>query len=59
MHNLFENIRDSLVFNKFMIDELICVEYSCPVDDEHVGIYTQSDYLIHVLSGKKTWKTLA
>ena len=58
MHNLFENIRDSLVFNKFMIDELICVEYSCPVEDEHVGVYTQSDYLIHVLSGKKTWKTI-
>lgn len=58
MHNLFENIRDSLVFNKFFIDDLICVEYSCPVDDEQMGIYTQSDYLIHILSGKKTWKTI-
>ena len=58
MHNLFEDIRDSLVFNKFSINELICVEYTCPVEEEKVGIYTQSDYLIHVLSGKKSWKTI-
>jgi len=58
MHNLFEDIRDSLVFNKFSINDFICVEYTCPVEDEQVGIYTQSDYLIHVLSGKKTWKTI-
>lgn len=58
MHNLFEDIRDSLVFNKFRLNDLICVEYNCPVEEEQVGIYTQSDYLIHVLSGKKSWKTV-
>ncbi len=58
MDNLFENIKDSLVFNKFSLDELVCVEYTCGVVDEEVGIYTQSDYLIYVLSGKKTWRTI-
>lgn len=58
MVNLFESVRDSLEFNKFRLNELVCVEYSCPVDEEQVGIYTQSDYIVHVLSGKKTWKTI-
>jgi AraC-like DNA-binding protein len=58
MDNLFENIKESLVFNKFSLDELVCVEYTCGVVDEEVGIYTQSDYLIHVLSGKKSWRTI-
>jgi len=58
LENLFENIRDSLVFNKFTLNNLICVEYKCEVEDEQSGIYTQSDYLIHVLSGKKSWKTI-
>jgi len=58
MVNLFESVRDSLEFNKFKLNELVCVEYSCPVEEEQVGIYTQSDYIVHVLSGKKTWKTI-
>lgn len=58
MENLYESVRDSLLFNKFMLDDLVCVEYSCPVEEKHVGIYTQTDYIIHVLSGKKTWKTI-
>jgi len=58
MHNLFEDVRDSLVFNKFSLNDLICVEYTCPVEDEQIPIYAQSDYLIHVLSGKKAWKTI-
>ncbi|WP_242202071.1 helix-turn-helix domain-containing protein [Aestuariivivens insulae] len=58
MDNLFESIKESLVFNKFALDELVCVEYTCGVVDEEVGVYTQSDYIIYVLSGKKTWRTI-
>ena len=58
MINLFETVRDSLVFNKFRLNEVVCVEYTCPVEDEEVGIYAQSDYIVHVLSGKKTWRTI-
>ena len=58
MQNYFEFVKENLFFNKFSIDDLICVEYSCPVESEHLGIYSQSDYLVHVLSGKKTWRTI-
>src|SRR5574341_25796 len=57
MENLYERIRSDLYFNKFEVRELLFVEYSCPLEDEAVGIWTQSDYLVHVLSGKKTWRT--
>jgi len=57
MQNLYETLRSSLHFNKFEIRELLFVEYTCPLEDEAFGIWTQSDYLVHVLSGQKTWRT--
>jgi AraC family transcriptional regulator, exoenzyme S synthesis regulatory protein ExsA len=58
MRNLYDVIKGSLHFNKFTINELICVEYTCPLADEELEIFTQYDYIIHVLSGQKTWKTI-
>ena len=58
MDNLFEIIKKGLHYNKFELDDIICVEYNCPLENEKSGICSQSDYIIHVLSGKKTWKTI-
>lgn len=58
MRNFYEIIKDSLFFNKFEINDTICVEYSCPLENERAAICSQSDYIIYVLSGKKTWKTI-
>ena len=57
MQNLYDRIRSDLHFNKFEVGELVFVEYSCPLENKAEGIWTQSDYLIHILSGKKTWRT--
>jgi AraC family transcriptional regulator, exoenzyme S synthesis regulatory protein ExsA len=57
MQNLYERIRSDLHFNKFEVRELLFVEYSCPLENKTEGIWSQSDYLIHILSGKKTWRT--
>lgn len=58
MQNLFENLKSGLQYNKFLLDELMGVEYSCPIPDEELGIWAQTDYILHVLSGKKSWRTL-
>ena len=58
MLNFYENLRDNLQFNKFALNELLCVEYTCPLTDTELGIWAQSDQVIHVLSGKKSWRTL-
>ena len=58
MLNLYELIKDGLYYNKFVVDENIFVEYSCPLEDEQFGIFSQSDFIVHVLSGKKTWESM-
>jgi AraC-like DNA-binding protein len=57
MLNTYDTIRESLHFNKFTVGELLFVEYKCPIDQEVAGVWAPMDYFIHVLSGKKTWRT--
>ena len=57
MLNTYDTIRENLHFNKFVVGELLFVEYKCPIEQEAAGIWTPMDYFIHVLSGRKTWRT--
>jgi len=57
MINMYETIRDDLHFNKFSVGELLFVEYKCPIDQDVAGVWTPMDYFVHVVSGKKTWRT--
>jgi len=36
---------------------LLFVEYTCPIDQKSAGVWTPMDYFVHVLSGRKTWRT--
>lgn len=58
IYNFHEQLRSDLRFNKFEVKNLLFIEYNCPLEDETVKIWSEFDYIIHVLSGKKTWKTL-
>lgn len=58
MENFYELIKNGLHYNKFTLDELLGVEYTCPLPDEESAIWAQTDYIIHVLSGKKSWRTI-
>jgi AraC-like DNA-binding protein len=40
-------------YNKFIVGDLLFVEYTCPITDELWSVWTQTDYIIHVLRGKK------
>lgn len=55
MLNALESIRSDPATRRFAIDEILFAEFSCPA--EQVGIWTETDYLMHVLSGTATWKT--
>ena len=57
MLNMYEDIRSNQHFNKFEIGELLFAEYTCPIEENSVGIWAHTDYLVHVVSGKKTWHT--
>lgn len=56
--NFRQQLRHDLSFNSFEVEGLLLVEYNCPLDAEYVKIWSESDYVIYVLSGKKTWKTI-
>jgi AraC family transcriptional regulator, exoenzyme S synthesis regulatory protein ExsA len=53
--NAIESIRSNPIAKKFEIGEILFAQFSCP--EESVVIWTQTDYLIHVLSGTATWTT--
>lgn len=58
MLNVYETIQSGLHYNKFEVGELLFVEYKCPIEDKEFGIWTPSDYMLHVLTGKKGWRTM-
>jgi hypothetical protein len=58
MLNFYKIVKENLSFNRFEFKETVCLEYTCPIDAEQIGIYSKNDYLVHVLSGKKTYKTV-
>jgi AraC-like DNA-binding protein len=41
----------------FEIGGLLFAQFHCPAQDEAARIWTQTDYLLHVLNAKATWKT--
>lgn len=57
MLNLYEDIRSKKHYNKFEIGGLLFAEYKCPLEEKFVDIWTHTDYLVHVVTGKKTWHT--
>ncbi|MCB0627222.1 MAG: helix-turn-helix transcriptional regulator [Saprospiraceae bacterium] len=58
MLNFYRIVKENLSFNRFEFRETVCLEYTCPIDAEEVGIFSRNDYVVYVLSGKKTYKTV-
>src|SRR4030095_15432347 len=57
MLNALEVIRGDPVAKRFEIGELLFAQFDCPGAEEPVGVWAQTDHLIHVLTSKTTWKT--
>jgi hypothetical protein len=57
MLNAFDVIRGSPTARRFEIGEMLFAQFECPAQEEPVGIWSQTDHLIHVVSARSTWKT--
>jgi AraC family transcriptional regulator, exoenzyme S synthesis regulatory protein ExsA len=57
MLNLIEAVRSNPQINRLEIGEFIFAEFTCGIADERAALWTHQDYLVHVLTGKKTWHT--
>ena len=57
MNNLHDDISGNPAFNRLEVGEFLFAEYTCPLQAKMFEIWTEQDYLVHVISGKKTWHT--
>ena len=57
MNNLYDDISGNPAFNRLEVGEFLFAEYTCPLEANMFEIWTDQDYLVHVISGRKTWHT--
>ena len=57
MLNLFEAVRANPGYSKLEIGDFLFAEYTCGVSAKKLPNWTDTDYLVHVVTGKKTWHT--
>ena len=58
MVNLYSFIKQSNVFRKMEVNELLFVEYTCMREETKFGIWSDSNYFAFITSGKKMWKSI-
>ncbi len=57
MLNLYQAVRDNPSYNKLVIGDFLFAEFTCGADRKMLENWTEADYLVHVVTGKKTWHT--
>ncbi len=57
MLNLVEAVRSNPKINRLEIGDFLFAEFTCGIADEKAALWAHQDYLVHVLTGKKTWHT--
>ena len=58
MVNLFSFIKQSDQFRKLEVSDLLFVEYTCMEEATKFGIWSDSNYLAFIISGKKMWRSM-
>lgn len=57
MLNLVEAVRVNPSMRKLEIGDFLFAEYTCGVGAERLALWSPSDYIVNVVTGKKTWQT--
>lgn len=57
MLNLYQAVRDNPSYSKLVIGDFLFAEFTCGTDQKMLENWTEADYLVHVVTGKKTWYT--
>ncbi len=56
--SLLDFVHNNSLFKQFKVDDLLLVEYKCVVDETKLKIWSEHNYFIYVVSGKKIWHTI-
>lgn len=58
LYNFYESIRDNPVqYRQLVCNELLMTEFVCPLESRKQAIWSQHNYFVYVLEGKKVWHT--
>lgn len=58
MIDLYSFIKDSNLFPKMEVSELLFVEYTCMTEATKLGFWSDRNYFAFIDSGKKAWRTV-
>ena len=58
MINLYSAIKNSDVFRKLEVNELLFAEYTCMREETKLGIWSDNNYFAFISSGKKVWRSI-
>ena len=58
MVNLHSAIKNSNLFSKIQVSELLFVEYTCMREETRLGIWSDNNYFAFISSGKKIWESI-
>jgi AraC-like DNA-binding protein len=58
MINLYSTIKNSNLFSKIEVNELLFVEYTCMQEETKLGLWSNNNYFAFISSGKKMWRTI-
>ncbi|MDU8885601.1 AraC family transcriptional regulator [Yeosuana sp. MJ-SS3] len=53
--DLFEYFKKNPKYNKVAGDDYLIVEYKCPINSEEFQLWTETNMITYVISGKKDW----
>lgn len=57
MLNLYDSVRTNPSYSRLEIGEFLFAEYTCGTDQKMLPSWTEKDYFVHVVTGRKTWHT--
>jgi AraC-like DNA-binding protein len=58
MINLYSTVKNSNLFSKIEVSELLFVEYTCMQEETKLGLWSNNNYFAFISSGKKMWRTI-
>lgn len=58
MLNAIDLIRAMPTARRYEVGDALFTQFHCPANNDAVGVWSQTDHLVHVLSARSTWTTL-
>lgn len=57
MFNLLDFVYENCIFRQFKVNDLLFIEYKCVADESLLRVWSEHNYIMYVIKGKKLWRT--